>query len=217
MDALEHSGVKGMRWGVRHEKAHKGTDNYSEGTPIKKRSKLSQHLNSLKREREWGQVLHQIHSMSTKDIRIVKKRIDLENDLKKYSKSKVATKKDKADYLRREEMSDEEIARKVTRLKAKDSLYASVKEASKAQREFGAKVVQIGSSIGVKYAINRKVGLNDVFDIAKNPKEASGKARSDALDYATGKVTNAKLKTAIDYAKKANEIKKANQKGNSKS
>src|SRR5690606_2644671 len=155
-DVLKHYGVKGMRWGVRRDRRGSGKGGSNSGTEHKK-SKIRKHLDSWKREREWGSLLSQIHSMNTKDINRASTRINLENDLKKLSKSKIATSKDKEDYLRRGSMSDQELSRKVTRLRAKERLRDSIRNASKEQREFGEKVVTAGSSIAINAALKRKL------------------------------------------------------------
>jgi hypothetical protein len=195
---LEHSGIKGMKWGVRHDEHKKIVDANKQA---KKPGKLSQHLNSLKRERQWKSVLKELDNMSTKDINLVKKRIELENDLKKLSKSPVANASERKYYLNRHNMSNEEMARKVIRLKAKTNLYDTIGKASKEQREFGIKIAQTAGSIGMKYAVNRKLQPSDIFDAYKNP---TIKTKQDAWDKGMGiiepKVTNPKAKKAIDIA-----------------
>jgi hypothetical protein len=204
MEGLEHSGIKGMRWGVRRNlKRPGGADGKEESEKvIDNRSTLRKNLDSMKREREWHKVLKRMDTLTTKDIGIVKKRVDLENSLKSLSRSKVATKKDRNDYLRREHMSDTELSRKVVRLRAKDGLYKSVRDASKEQREIGMKVVQIGGSLGVKYAINRKLGPKDFLDAYKKPKDSASKARKDAsnlaIDKVSSRVSNQRLRDMLE-------------------
>jgi hypothetical protein len=196
-ELLNHSGVKGMHWGVRHEE-HRALNPKSE----KESGKIKTHLKSLKRERQWKSVLKDIDSLSTKDINHIKKRIDLENELKALSKSKMANKSEKQAYLKRHEMSNDELSRKITRLRAKDKLFESISKASKEQREVGAKIARIGSSIAFKYAIQRKLKLTDVIDTAINPHI---KTKQDAWDtgitIADSKATNPKVKSALKLAK----------------
>jgi hypothetical protein len=189
-DIIKHYGIKGMHWGVRRNSNRPGGADGKEESDkvVDKRGKLKKHLDSMKREREWGKILREVDTMTTKDINTVKKRLDLENNLKTLTKTKMATKKEKADYLRREFMSDAEISRKVNRLQAKENLHKSVSNASKEQRELGAKIVQISSSVGVKYALTRTIHPKDVFDAYKKPKESADKAQLDAVTAVLGKV-----------------------------
>lgn len=189
-ELLKHHGVKGMKWGVvRDRNRPGGADGKWESEKVTdNRSKLGKRLDSMKRERQWNSVIKNMDQMSTKDITTVTKRITLENNLKSLSKSKVATKKDKEDYLRRDKMSDQELSRKVARLRAKDSLHQSVKNASKEQREFGTKVAQIGGSLGVKYALTKSITPKDVFDTVKNPKSSADNAKKDLTNKAQNDV-----------------------------
>lgn len=196
-EVLKHAGIKGMRWGVRRDRNRVGgADGKEESTKVKdKRGKLTRNLDSMKRERQWKSVLKDVDKLNTNEIKAVTKRVNLENDLKKLSKSSIAKPKDKDDYLRRANMADAELSRKVVRLRAKDGLHKSVNEASREQREFGQKVVQIASSVGVKYALNRnsvttKGIIKDLFEASKKPKESSDKAKQDLLDATISKINN---------------------------
>jgi hypothetical protein len=197
---LEHSGVKGMKWGVRHDEHAAVTKG---DKPEKPKGKLSTHLDSLKRERQWKNVIRELDNMSTKDIKFVSKRIELENDLKKYSKSPVANKAEKQYYLNRHNMSNEEMARKITRLKAKVTLHDNIGKASKEQREFGIKIVQTASSVGLKYATTRtKLKPADFLDAYKNPTiKTRQNAWDKGMELVEPKVTNPKAKSALNVAK----------------
>lgn len=214
MSELQHAGVKGMRWGVRRNRNRPGgADGKEESTKVvDKRNGIQKRLDSMKRERQWGNVLKEIHKMNTKDITAVTKRVTLENNLKNLSKSKVATKKDKEDYLRREHMSDAELSRKVTRLRAKEGLHKAVKDASKEQREFGEKVVKIGSNVGVKYVTNKMAGRktthDDLFEavfVTKKGNDTLTKVADKVLDKTT--LSNDNRKKAQEILEKAYESK----------
>lgn len=193
-----------MKWGVRRNSNRPGgADGKEESTKIvDNRGKLRKNLDSMKRERQWKGILKEMDKLTTKDIGVVKKRLDLENSLKSLSKSKVANKKDKDDYLRREHMSDAELQRKVVRLRAKDGLHKSVMDASKEQREMGIKIAQVGASLGVKYAVNKKLGPKDFFDAYKKPKDSASKAKKDAtnlvIDKVSGRTSNARLQEILN-------------------
>lgn len=179
-EVLQHVGVRGMKWGVRRDRNRPGgADGIEESKkPQDTRSNTRKKLDSLKRERDWKMVLKNVDKLSTADINKVSKRIGLENDLKKLSKS-VGKDKDKQDYLNRAKMSDSELNRKVVRLRAKQSLKEKVSDASKEQREFGEKVVQIATSVGVKYALKRQVGADYILEALEKPKETSAQAKKD--------------------------------------
>lgn len=203
---LQHSGVKGMRWGIRRPYNRPGgADGKPDAGDSKPRGRVGARLDSMKRERHWSHVLKDLDNMSTKDIAIATKRVSLENNLKVLSKSKVATKKDREDYLRRDKMSDEELTRKVVRLRAKDNLYTAVRSASKEQRELGEKVLKVASSVGMKYASNklarRRTTQDDLFEAIFVPKKSK--------DGMVGKVADKVLtKTSLsdENRKKAKEL-----------
>lgn len=199
-ELLKHHGVKGMKWGVRRDRNRPGgADGKEESEKITDtRSKLTKKLDSLKRERQWNTVLKNMNQLNTKDITSVTNRIKLENNLKTLSKSKVGGKKDRDDYLRRHNMSDSELSRKVTRLRAKDNLRKAVKDATKDQREFGEKVARIGGSLGVKYATTKSISPKDVFDAVKDPKKASGRAKDDILNRVNDPTNRDILKSVLD-------------------
>lgn len=192
---LQHHGVKGMKWGVmRNRNRPGGADGKEESTKVvDKRGKLKMQLDSLKRERQWVKIAREMDKLSTKDINTINTRIGLENDLKKLSRSKVGQAKDKQDYLKREHMSDAELKRKVVRLRAKEKLSNTISDASKEQREFGKKVVDVGKTVAIRYALtkNAKAIPKDIFLAAQKPKESAESAEKDLQKVMTTKILNA--------------------------
>ena len=151
-----------MKWGRR--KSDKTSGAKKNGTVDKVKTRLKEEVGSLKREQQWRKVARNVDKMSTKEINKVAQRIQLENELKRLSKQNSSLKntvkriagdktqptdKDRQDYRRRGNMSDQELARKVARLRAKDNLSRAISQASKEQIEFGKSVVNAykGSSL----------------------------------------------------------------------
>lgn len=160
-----------MRWGVRRDK-----------------TTLRENWDSLKRERQWKKVVREIDSLTTSEIQTVSKRVGLENDLKRLTKNKsIAKDSDRADYVRRANLTDDELAVKVTRLRAKESLTKNVSDASKEQRELGEKIVNVGGTVALKYAQNNSLTAKDIFDSINNPQS---NFRDKALDELVKSVTN---------------------------
>jgi hypothetical protein len=219
MSKLEHAGVKGMHWGVRRDTNRPGGADGIPDKGEKKRGKLGKHLDSLKRERSWNKALKEVHNMSAKDIKIVASRISLENNFKALSRGKMGTKKDKTDYLRRHEMSDQELARKIALIQAKESLHKAVRNASKEQREIGIKIAQTASTIGVKYALNGRPALKGIpKDILDAFQEPTIKTQQDAYDsgikIVDSRSSNPKVKAMLNLAKdvKVDKFKRRKEK-----
>jgi hypothetical protein len=145
-DILQHHGVKGMHWG-----------------------KVKAHVDSVKREHTLKKTAKNADSMSTKDIQKVASRAQLENDMKRLSKERhVGSKKDKQDYIKRAEMSDQELSRKVQRLRAKSNLKRVASDATKSQRDIGKKVIHFAGPLALQYALTGSIGKKDVIGAAVN-------------------------------------------------
>lgn len=203
-DVLQHVGVRGMKWGVRRDRNRPGgADGVEESTkaPPDKRGKIRKNLDSLKRERDWNKVVKEIDSLTTPQINAVAKRITLENDLKRLSKSSVARKKDKEDYLRRDKMSDAELNRKVARLRAKEGLTKSVKEASREQREFGQRVTKAAGELALKYAAKRKLGPDDYLNAYNSAKDTKASDLKDSKSQITSDIQKIALNQIKSRAK----------------
>lgn len=176
-DILKHTGVKGMKWGVikwRQPGDHTPADNPG--------GRLKQEWNSAKRERHWKKVVEDVHNLTTKEIGIVAKRAGLENEFKRLAK----TSGDKKNYRLRANMTDQELNRKVARLRAIHSMTSQADAASKKQRELGIRIVQTGGSLVLKSYLNKQAGkkmtAGDIFDAVSNPKAAQSQATKMMLD-----------------------------------
>lgn len=168
-DILQHHGVKGMHWGKRKAGGTSVTK------PKVEKATIKDHVNSIKREHGWKKQLKNADNMSTKEIQKISSRAQLENDLKRLSKKKrtgstneVGTDKDKRDYLNRANMSDQELFRKVQRLRAKSSLNRNANDATNKQKEIAKKVLHIAAPLVLQYALTKTIGKKDVVSAATN-------------------------------------------------
>jgi hypothetical protein len=158
-DILQHHGVKGMHWG----KSKAGAESGGGTNPIKAR------VDSLKREHSLKRTAKKSDNMSTKDIQKLASRAQLENDMKRLSKERhVGSRKDKKDYLKRAEMDDQELSRKVQRLRAKSNLKRVASDATKSQRDIGKKVMHIAAPLALQYALTGSIGKKDIIGAAVN-------------------------------------------------
>lgn len=176
-DALKHSGVKGMKWGIiRWRKpGGNGGENHRPG-------RLKQEWNSFKRERHWKKILKEVGSLTTAQIGVASRRAGLENEYKKLSKSSIASGKDKKGYRLREKMSDQELNRKVGRLRAIHALKSQSDSATKQQRAIGKRIAQTTGSLAIHYALKKKLSPGDIYTSISNPKAAKDQAIKTVLD-----------------------------------
>lgn len=154
---IKHYGVLGMKWGVRRDRSGQIT--------------VRDRLKSLSRERQWKKVIGNVDNLSTEDISKLAKRVGLENDLKRLAKGPAGKKKDKADYVKRDQIDDESLNRKVMHLRAKENLIKQVSNASKEQRELGEKIVNASGNLAIAYAKNKSLTPKDLFDAITDPKD----------------------------------------------
>lgn len=145
-EILQHAGVKGMKWGVR-----KAASNIK-GAPKRAAERIKSSTKSRAREIHWMKEARKLDKMSTKEIVNMASRIQMENDMKRltrrgFSREKLvrrvmgdkslANKKDRENYRNRGDMSNAELKRKLSRLRAKDQMGKAMMSASKEQVETG--------------------------------------------------------------------------------
>lgn len=175
-----HYGVPGMKWGKRKS---------SSSTPQKEgklKTRIKSELGSLKRERQWKDKLYDMDNMSNAELGKVAKRVQLENDLKRLSKSPISKTTDRKLYRERGNMSDKALMDRVTRLRAKENLHRTIMDASKEQREMGQRFVRTAGTVGFKYATTGTVSTKDiglaVLKSHKPNKEMKNKIIDDMLN-----------------------------------
>ena len=178
---IQHHGIKGMRWGVRRFQPYEKGPGKPKGKFIKKvgkkisDSRAGQEVRSAARELSAQRTKANMNNMSTKDIRKAGKRMQLENEMKRLS-GKGSNKKEKTDYRNRGRMSDQEISRKLDRLRAKDLLSQNADKAVKKYVDVGKRVVDGAVSLGVNYVASGGEITTDQIVDAIGPKSATGKS-----------------------------------------
>jgi hypothetical protein len=158
----EASDSKGSAKGGSSSSSKDGS-NAADGAPAKK-GFIKTRMDSSKRERDWNKVLKNVNKMSDAEISSVTRRIQLENELKRHSKTSSTDRSAaKKDYLKRADMSDADLAKRVTQLRVKENLNRTVREANDGQQEVGQRVVKAASVLALSYAVNRSIGPKDIL------------------------------------------------------
>lgn len=163
-EILKHYGVKGMRWGVRRNRNRPGGADGKRQNGSKKSTTVKDEAKSALRELSWAgkSKVNNMNKMSTKDIKKQTERLRLENDLKKLSRDiSLGTSKDRKDYRGRANMSDQELRRKVDRLRAKKEFKNQANQATKSQIEKGKTVVKLVAPMVIGYAVAKNPNLKE--------------------------------------------------------
>ena len=169
-EAIEHHGVKGMKWGVRRYQPYpKGQRNAGKFIDASKNTGGSSQngnkvsgvkgaLRSKGRELSMIAAQREIKNLTTKDAQTVLSRAQLENRFKRLSSTpNVGTAKSKEEYLNRENMSNQELKRKVDRLQLADNMRVESRKANQGAIDMGKKIAAIAAPIAVQIAVDGAV------------------------------------------------------------
>lgn len=134
---LEHSGVKGQKWGVRRARSAGVKAIKSASKAVGDEAKLRGA--SIKRERSWAK--KDVSGMSTRKLKSTAKRVRLENELKRHARGS-GSKGIKRDYLNRSTISTKDLQSKVNRLNLEKEFKKSASTATKSQRDLAKSIIK---------------------------------------------------------------------------
>lgn len=147
---IEHSGVKGMKWGRR--KAEPAS------TKNKEPGKIKKEVSSFKRELSTRKDLKNLSKMSEKEITTKTNRLRNENDLKRLS--------DRGEYLNRTKLSDTQLQSRISRLRLEDNLSQQIKGANKDNVEIANKIIKETAKVALA-AYTGTIGIQVADSIIK--------------------------------------------------
>ena len=166
-ESIEHHGVKGMKWGVRryqpYPKGQRNAGKFIDASKNKggssqngnKVSGVKGALRSKGREISMIAAQREIKNLTSKDAQTVLSRAQLENRFKRLSSTaNVGTAKSKEEYLNRENMSNQELKRKVDRLQLADNMRVESRKANQEAIDMGKKIAAIAAPIVVQVAVH---------------------------------------------------------------
>lgn len=191
-----------MKWGIRryqpYPKGEKHKGKFLDKTKKKaKDSKAGQTAGSIKRELSTGKSKKKMKDMTTAEIKDMNKRLTKENELKQLTSINKKTpmgdynriRQSKKDYRRRGEMSDQELNRKVDRLRAMNAVSQNVNKANATTKKVGKHALSSAASLALKYYQTGNISTEDILKaaVAPNATQAFKKETSKAVKSKTDK------------------------------
>jgi len=188
-ETLKHFGIKGMKWGVRRDRTVSRQNGGK--TTSGKKSRTRQEIDSAVRELSFLRKSMKSDKMSTKEISQHARRLQMENEFKRLSStvgSGSSKRANKEQYRLRSKMSDEELNRKVVRLRAQDSLARNAREATKKQKELGKKVVSMLEPVVISAVKSRNEAFGEILGNVSTVVKANSALQKGDYDKAQSMV-----------------------------
>lgn len=213
--ALQHHGIKGMRWGVRNSRrsSSKAVTTAKKTIPTKPVNlknpvnRLKAEIASSKREASWSKKA--TSDMSNRDLTRLSKRIQLENNLKGLVGKK--------EYLVRADVSTKDLKARVDRLQLQKNLRLQSSIANKANRDRADAIVKSVSNVTVdmitKKSPNLKAAIQkEMTNVTVDKISKKTKIPKDILDAAVksvqGEYASAKAEAAANAPPKTEKATK---------
>lgn len=156
---LEHSGVKGQKWGVRRRTA-------AGIRAVKGEVKLRGQ--SVARENSWAK--KDISKMSTKELQRNANRARLENELKRHARG-TGRREVKRDYLNRKDLTTEDLQSKVRRLNLEREFNKQASQATRSQIKMAQDIMKSMASDPTPTGVATGVLAGQLSDYTREQKK----------------------------------------------